>query len=752
MANYARGRPLDEQQLKAIVKIQISNATGDDGGEISDTRRQSMEYYLGEPLGNEVDGRSQVISTDVSDTIESLLPDLVPIFTAGDDVVRFEPVGEEDEEAAKQATDLVNHVWNKDNQGFNIFYDWFKDALLAINGFLKVSWDETEHEMAHFYERLTEDEYLLIVGEDGVEVDEHSEYPDDQGAQDEGPAQFEEPPPDQMIPDLAQPPGDLAGGQVIDLQAAFAAQFVQPMLHDVKVKRTEKRGRVLIETVPPEEFLIERRARNIEDASFVCHKVRKTASDLIQMGFDRERVANLPSTDEQEYNEERIARFNRDDEWPYDEDSPDEATREIWVYDCYIRIDYDDDGIAELRRVMTAGPGYEILLNEEAAMMPFVSITPIRMPHKFFGRSVSELVEDIQVAKTTFKRQLFDNLYQINNQRAAINDKVNIDDWLDNTVGGAVRVEGDEAVGNSIMPLANTPITQEILAAMEYSDKERETRTGVTRYGQGLDPDSLETTASGMNMMLGRQQQRILLIAQVFAEGGVKDANRKVLQLLIEHQDKPRTIRLRNQWVAIDPRSWNAEMDMTISVGIGHGTRDQQMVGLAKLIEMMEKVITYQGGIDGPLVTLDELHNALSKFTQHLGFKNPDMFWVDPQGQQQQPKQQKPDPAMQRAMAEMQMIQQRMQAEVALNQQKMQADNARKIQEIQLEHQRGLLKLQLEAQRDNANTQNDALRDFNHNMVDAQRTEGDLNIKAMAASAKAQADAIKAAQPPSNGA
>lgn len=651
---------MDEGQIKAIIRQQIESAAGTDSGELSNQRRTNLEYYHGEPLGNEVDGQSQVISTDVADTVESILPDLMQIFSAGDQIVRYEPVGQEDEEYADQATDYANYIWSNDNDGFNNFHDWFKDALLQVNGFIKVYWDDAEHRESRFFSGLTEDEMVMLAGDDEVEVLEHTEYPA-----------------------MELPP------EVAVLQEAI------PTLHDIKIERTQKRGRVRVETVPPEEVLVSRRARDLESSSFVCHRTRKTVTELIDMGYDPETVRALPSTDDHEYNEERQARFNRDDEWPYTDESPDESTRDIWVYESYIRMDRDEDGRSELRKIVTAGPGYEILEDEELDMIPLVSITPIRMPHKMFGRSVAELVLDIQKIKSTVWRQMLDNMYNQNNARPIVSEDVNLDDILTNRVGAPIRVKGKTIAGH--VDYTQTPsLLQHGMPLMEYADTVRETRTGITRYGQGLDADSLNKTASGMNMLLGRQQQRVLLIARIFAEGGVKDAFRKILRLLVENQDRERVVRLRNKWVPVDPRSWNAEMDVSISVGIGHGTQQEKLAGISQIIQQQKEAVAFQQGLEGPLVSQEKLRASLMEFAAQIGYRSGDRFWnTEEDAQAVPPKPPQQDPKMLEVQAKAQQSQAEFQHKAQLDAQGQQMDQQKAAADAQIEREKMLMDAQL---------------------------------------------------------
>ena len=422
------------------------------------------------------------------------------------------------------------------------------------------------------------------------------------------------------------------------------------ILYDVACKRTSKKGRARVFCLPPEEFLISRRAVTLDDAVFMAHRFRKTISDLREMGYPEDVLERIPSSDDHDYNEERTARFDADDEYPDNDHSLDPSTRYVWVYECYVLMDADGDGIAERRVVTVAGAGYEILENEEVDDHPFVSLTPIRMGHKFFGRSLADLTFDLQELKSTVWRQLMDNMYLQNNGRMGVNDTVNLDDMLTNRPGGIVRVQGATPPAQAISQIVTPPLGNYAFPILEYLDSVRELRTGVTRYSQGLDAESLNKTATGMNQMLGRSQKRMLLMARTMAEGGFKQAMKKILRLLISHQDSERTVRLRGKWVPVSPKHWNADMDAIVHVGLGHGTQEQQAMVYEKVLGIQNNIIAQQGGPNGPLVTLDNVYSTLKEATTAAGIKNTDLHFTDPQSpeakaamQNQRPK---PDPRM----------------------------------------------------------------------------------------------------------
>ena len=282
-------------ELKTIIGNQITNGLGYLGGQLSDQRRKSLEYYLGDKLGTEIDGRSQVVSTDVSDTIESLLPNLLRVFTASDNVVRCEPMTAEDVPMADQATAYLNHVFYKENNGFQLLYNFFKDALIEKNGFLKIYWDDSEKVDYETYENLSPvEKEALQDTKDEIEIVDEEVFEDEDAKE-----QFEA--------TLAQ-----YEAQGVDVSQIQVPNF---NLYNCKIKRIKKTGKVKIESVPPEEFLIERNAKTIDDADFVAHKVLMTRSDLVSMGYSQDEVDELPKSDLDIYNNEEIVRMRDIDEY-----------------------------------------------------------------------------------------------------------------------------------------------------------------------------------------------------------------------------------------------------------------------------------------------------------------------------------------------------------------------------------------------------------------------------------------------------
>lgn len=637
---------MDETDIQAIVQREIRAATTYIDSEITQEQVQALDFYLGKPFGKdgpqEIDGRSQVVSMDVQDTVESILPDLLEIFEGGDNVVEYMPTGEKDEAVATQATEYANYVWRVDNNGFENSYSWIKDALIQKVGVLKCWWDDTPVTKKESYTGINRLRLEELLDDEEIEVVE----------QEERDAETEE-------------------------ERMFAPDG---KLYDISIVRTTMNGRIRVEPVPPENFGISRQAACLDDARIVFDRRQATISELIEEGYDPELLAGIPSHGQGDMSQGHLSRHS-DQEFAWtDHNALDESMREVWVYDSYLKMDRDGDGISSWHQVVTGGEGHTLLDVREVEDHPYEAITPIPTPHKFHGRAVADLVKDIQRVKSTVLRQLMDNMYLQNNARALLSSSVNMDDWLLNRPGGAVRVSSPTTQG-AYEPIVTTPIAQHAMPVLEYWDHIRGQRTGETQYSQGLDSEALNKTASGMNMILGQSQRRKLLIARCFAEMGYAKIFRKILRLIVANQDRPRMIRLRNQWVPVDPRSWNAEMDVSISVGLGHGSKDQQAAQAQQLLLVQEKALQYQGGLEGPFVTPDEMYNGLKAFTKAMGYKNPDPYFKDPEGQPPPPP--KEDPKVQLEKAKLQADMQVKQAEMQMKREEAELDRQNDIRESQ---------------------------------------------------------------------
>ena len=627
---------LSKTKLLTLVSQEVQNSLGFYSSELATQRKEAIKYYLGEPFGNETEGRSSVVSQDLLEVVEAILPSLMRMFTQQDKIVNFEPTQPQDVPYADQISDYCNHIFTKDNNGFSILHSMFKTALLQKNGFCKVYWKTSKGQKKESYKNLTEAEYQALLIDNDVEiigVDSREE--------------------------------DMMG--------------MPQTIYDVEVKRVEDYSRVQIDPVPPEEILVSKRATSLEDCDFIAQRVMKTVSELIDMGYDRKLVESLPTSEEQMYNTEAIVRRSYDDETTdLDASMVDPALRVVQITECYMKVDMDGDGIAELRKITVGGSGYNnyvILENEEIPLIPFAMVCAIPMPFRFFGLSFYDLLADLQLVKTTILRNTLDNMYFQNNARTIVVDgQANLDDLLTSRAGGIVRVKNP----NAVTPLQTPNFLNDGLAMLGKIEELKEQRSGVPKQNLGLNPDTINkshTTATSVNQMMQASTQRVELIARNFAEG-VKDIFKNILAIVCEYQDQERIIRLRGQFVPMNPREWSNKYEATVQVGLGTGNQDQRLQVLQQVLNVQEKLI--QAGGMGTLVTPQNVYNTLQKYLENAGYKDASQFFVNPATVPPQPPQPKqPDPAIKLAGDQIELQRQKAMADMDIKNRKLELDEQR---------------------------------------------------------------------------
>ena len=634
-------------EVLALLGQLLENSIGYFEGNIGAERRTAFKYYLGKPYGNEIEGRSQVVTQDVLEVVENILPSLLRIFTAGEQIVKFDPQGPEDQQMAEQCTDYVNYIFMKDNPGFMILYTMFKDALLQKNGFVKHYYKEIEKTKTEEYADLTDVEYNSLLIDDTVTIEEHD---------------------------------------VKDVELE--------VLHDVKITRTTKEGRICVENIPPEEMFVSKNAKSFADSQFVGHRVIKTRAEVIAMGFDKKLVDKLPSYTDGFYNQEHTEREMYQTESPETEyQSIDKSTDYVRIVECYTKIDYEKKGKPTLRKITMGGNESIILDNEEIDYLPFSMVTPIPMPHLFYGMSVADLVMDLQLMKSTVLRQTMDNMYLQNNARHLVIDgQVQLDDLITSRPGGIVRTKGPGAV----TPLTTPSFLNEGLAMLEKIDQLKESRTGISRSQMGADPNTIQkshTTATSVNALVNASTQRIELIARIFAETGVKDLFRCIMQLATKYQDQPRIIRLRNQFVEMNPQDWaDKEMDVSIHVGLGTGNTDHRVNLLSQILQIQQMLVK-EGGY-GRLVDESKIYNTLEKLVVNSGFSSAQPFFLDPATvpPPPPPDPMKENPLLMAAMEELKLEKEKTMATLQQKREEMMYDMQKKVLELET-------KLKIEAEK-----------------------------------------------------
>lgn len=604
---------LADDTFEKILDSQINEAAQWQEEQFRDERARNYRYYLGEATPGPA-GRSQAVSWDVYETIESALPDLIEIFLSGENVGEFEPVGVEDEAFAEQATDYINYILLKQNPGFLIFNTWIKDALLSKIGIVRAYWAENEKVTVKEYKAIDEDQLTMLLDQDDAEVKERTTYDD----------------PEELK--AREQARDALNTLAPDVRVQVEAVLAMPVrqLLDVTIQTTRKKGRIYIDNVQPENFICTPRAKTLAAADIQGEMKSMSRSDMREAGYPKDLVAKVQSFDSVVDQSSGVAQeANGETGYPQEQyDSPDDSTEEVVVFDGFIRLDYDGDGIAEWRRVVRGGNC--TLVNEESEGPDFVVMSPILIPHRLIGMALADSVAPIQDTSTALQRQYIDSLMLANNPRTEVLDgHVNLDDLLNNRIGGIVRVKTKGAAS----PLLTTNVADSALQGIEFMDSRREARTGITRYNQGLDADSLNKTATGVSKIMSAGDRRKLMMARIMAETGVKDLFRLLLRLVTDNQDKPATIRLRNEWVQVDPSPWSPEMDVTIETGQGAGDKSQTIAILQGILDVQKEAMA----AGAPVATWNNVYNTLAQIVKLAGLKSVAKYFTDPGNAEQQP-------------------------------------------------------------------------------------------------------------------
>ena len=672
---------MTDEELASLCAQHEATAIGYYNAELAGEQEQAINYYYGKM--DDVpspDGSSKAIDYSVAVMVDNMLAAVLKPFVSAEEVVSFEPRGPEDVQAAEQATDYVNFIINSDNPGFQIMHDWFKDALLTKLGVVKVYWDENAKQTM------------------------------------------------QEVP--------LNAMQLMQVQtdpAFVGAEPIGPGMFTARFRRFE--GRVVIENVPPEEFLLSPMSRSVEEAPYAAHKPKNyTRSDLILMGVDPEVVEDLPASTNELYDDPRRAARYQDEDWTGTSQSGGINSKPndiIDVLDEYVRVDFDGDGVAELRRVVRVND--VILLNEEVEYCPFATLCPVPMPHKVYGLSVADQAIETQRVKTAIKRGTLDNLYRSNNPRPVIAEgaytQSTVEDLQSTAPGAEIRVKDIGQIDWLVTPFA----ADKSFAMMEYVAQEGEERTGSYRKGHGMNSEALKKnssdTATAASIDENARNERAEMVARIFAETGVKRMFRLILQLVHKYQQEERIVRLRNTFVPMDPRQWSPDMDLTISVGLGVGNKGEMIAQAMTVLDVMERISLTPFA---SLVTPDKVYNGIKRLLTATGVKNVDDFVNDPS--QMPPQPEKPDPAMLEMQGKMQIAQ----AELQMKSQEAQLKN-------QLEQTKAEAQLQVKAAEAQAKAQIERERDAAKALLAQQKAQFEADLALMKAQQEMQLETAKLA-------
>ena len=629
-SNLSAGTDL-EREIGGLLQEAINHVEN----VLTPERAKATDYYFGRPFGNEEDGRSKVVDTTVRDTVQGMLPSLLRIFLGSERTVEFKADGPEDEQEAQQMTDYINYIIREDNDGFVQFHAAFLDAMVRKLGIFKFWWEKGEKVSGYQYEGLTE----------------------------------------QNIQDLSMDPG-----VVIKNLEAYQLTTDSPVLYDADVTRTKDVSRARFEAIPPEEFLFTPRARSTDDALLLAHRREVRKSELVSMGYGEKLLDGMESV-EYSISQNLEAQGRQIDESTTERDSDDFDPKYLYI-ESYVR-----SGLS-WRKYCHLGPNFKIVngkgKGEPVDSHIFAVMPCVLEPHTIVGQSIADLVMDLQKLRSAVVRGTVDSLGNAITPRTAVDQyNVEMQDMVNSEVGGIIRTKGPPS--NSVMEFRHQFVGSDTLPFMQYLDQMQESRIG--RNPGGIDPDTLQSsTKAAVAATLTSAQQRIEMLARVFAETGIKALFKGLLKLVVEHQDRARVVRLRNQYVEVDPRVWDATMDVTVHVGLGVGMPEEKMNGLMAIMAKQEQMIFGPMGPVNPLVSLTEYQHTLTRFAELLGYANPQEFFkqIDPQQLQamtqamSQPKQ--PSPEEMLAQVQMKSIEadtQNKQQRLMLDMQKMQLDDDR---------------------------------------------------------------------------
>lgn len=681
--DIAATEPMDDMELQAIITQDLTDAISYVDSDLSPTRAKGTEYYRGDLFGNEVEGNSKVVAMEVRDTVSAMLPSLMRVFFNSENVVEFAPRGPEDVKMAQQATDYANYVFQNDNNGFLTSYAIFKDALVRKCGIAKFWWEDEEKVRIEEYTGLDDQTLEMLMQEPGGEVKIITSYPD--------------------------PSIDEAQLTTVDPMTGQPMVMPAPMIHDVQIKRITKDGRIKIMAVPPEELLLDRRARSFDDATIIAHRQMATVADLIAMGYDQDEIEENLSTTDLDSNDEYLARQPLSTTFGTN-DAANPMMRRVLYIEAYSRVDFDGDGIAELRKVCCMGGGYKVVRNLPASYIPFADFPCDPEPHTspLEAMSIFDITRDLQEIKSEILRNTLDSLAQsIHPRTAVVEGQVNIDDVLNNETGAIIRMRAP----GMVQPLTTPFVGQAAFPMMEYMDQIKEDRTGMSKAAMGLNADALQSsTKAAVNATISASQGRIELTARILAEG-MKKLFKGILFLATTHQDKARMVRMRNEWVQIDPRFWDVSMDANINIALGNGDTNEKLQALMMIMSKQEQILQ-QLGPTNPLVTPQQFSNTLRKIVELSGFKDSTSFFQDIPADYVPPApQQKPSPEevlaqvqaesikadIQKKAAELELKRQQMIMDDDLNRDKMAQDLYLKKYEIELKYKSQISTAEIDA-------------------------------------------------------
>lgn len=607
-------KPLSEEELISILRKEESSARLYQTGTLSPIRTSANDYYDRLPYGTEVDGSSKVVTSEFMDVIESCMPGLMEVFAGGDQVVQFTPLYPGDEKYMDEARDRVSNVFMARNKGFILLHTALKDGLMGRLGAINVDLEDDDEVRTV----QVPNEQVPVFTQDALDaVVAEAEKNEAELEMD-------------LTADESQP-GDEPG-----MMSSIPGQYIAPpQTFSGTITITRRRKVVVCNNIAPWDVLFTATARDQDKCSYIGFTQQTTAGALVELGVEQSEIDELDSRSPNEPEEDQISdgtsvlqpvRTDKDD-----------SERPLWLLKAYVRADFDGSGISTTERVLYAhagGSAAVIIEREKWDDIAWIALaSPILMPHRIVGRSMFDWTKDLQEISSSLTRGLLDNQNVAIRPRPAVSDQVILDSVLDWVPGSPIRFKSGAKPGDGHIVWERPPnVMPDVLAALEYFNTVRENRTGTSRQSQGLDSDSLNKTARGMNLLMSASSQRQKLIARVLAETFVSRVYRLIYRAIKKAATGPEQYWTGSSFKTVDPTKWPDDVDLTVNVGLGTGNTQQELEQLTLLELTMEKLIALQGGqASGPYVTPDNVANLAQKKAEKLGFKSSGMFFQPPE-------------------------------------------------------------------------------------------------------------------------
>ena len=578
-------KAMTDDDVQGIAKDALDSAISFVESEIAEDRIKSQRYFEGEVDIGQEDGRSKIVATKVRDTIRAIKPSLMRVFLSSENPVEYIPTSQKDVVGAEQATKYAHWKFQQLN-GYRLLNDAIHDALVKKTGVLKIWWESNTEATLHTYTNVTDEEMMAIVNEPDVTVIEH--------------------------------------GTELEMEMGEDAIEIETPKHTLTISHKKENGELKIESVPPEEFIVDRNAKSVDDAYIVAHRTELRVSDLVSMGYDFDEVSNLSGLSSDDTYSDSEAFERKGYEQDEDDHNADPSMKKVSVTEAYMKMDKEGTGVAVMYRLLLAGGDDKLLECEPYGEVPFAVFEVDPEPHTFFGRSVADLLMNDQDSSTAMLRGMMDNVALTNSPRQGyVQGQVNVDDLMNNEIGGLVRMKSPQA----LVDIATPFVAGQVLTAMQYMDDAVEAKSGVSRASMGLDPDALQnTSATAARLQAQQGSAQIEVMARNIAEGGLKRLFKLMLHLLVENSCEETMMRLHGEFQAVDPRVWNTGMDMTVNVGVGTGQEMDRHNALSQALQMQMQIWSTYGAGNG-LVTMSGIRNTLGDMLALQGVRNVDRYF-----------------------------------------------------------------------------------------------------------------------------